>query len=95
MNGSKKTIKEKRRFLFDICGGKCPECGREMSLTNHRAKNSYMTIDHIVPKSKGGTNNIQNLRALCRSCNIKRGSDMSNVKYYINGRNEYVAKIEK
>jgi len=31
-----------------------------------------MTIDHVVPLSKGGTNYIWNLQPLCRSCNSKR-----------------------
>lgn len=32
------------------------------------------TIDHIQPKSKGGTNGLHNYQLLCRSCNIKKGS---------------------
>jgi len=31
-------------------------------------------IDHIVPVSKGGTNEESNLRALCSECNIGRGN---------------------
>ena len=29
-------------------------------------------IDHIVPVAYGGTNEISNLRASCRSCNRRR-----------------------
>jgi 5-methylcytosine-specific restriction endonuclease McrA len=30
--------------------------------------------DHIIPKSKGGSDHPGNLRAVHRSCNIKRGN---------------------
>lgn len=31
-----------------------------------------ITIDHIIPKSKGGTNTLDNLGTACRECNIKK-----------------------
>ena len=36
-----------------------------------------MTIDHIVPKSLGGSGDIKNLRPLCLTCNSKRGISMT------------------
>lgn len=42
----------------------CPYCN----------KNKTDTIDHVVPLSKGGTNNKDNLIAVCRSCNSKKGA---------------------
>lgn len=41
---------------------KCVRCGSTEDLT----------IDHIFPRSVGGTNRESNLRVLCRSCNSKR-----------------------
>jgi 5-methylcytosine-specific restriction endonuclease McrA len=32
-----------------------------------------LTIDHIKPVSKGGGNEVSNLRTACRKCNVKRG----------------------
>jgi hypothetical protein len=33
-----------------------------------------MTVDHIKPKSKGGTYNINNLNPMCSLCNSKKGN---------------------
>lgn len=36
-------------------------------------KNKPNTIDHVVPLSKGGTNNLDNLLAVCVNCNSRKG----------------------
>lgn len=34
----------------------------------------HLTTDHLLPLSRGGTNDVENLMPRCRSCNSKRGS---------------------
>ena len=34
----------------------------------------YLSIDHIKPKSKGGTHDRLNLRVLCTPCNTRKGT---------------------
>ena len=40
-------------------------------------KRGSMAIDHIIPLSRGGTNEADNLQLLCRSCNSKKGNRLA------------------
>lgn len=51
-----------RHEVFRRDGYRCRECGA----TN---KETRLEIDHIVPVSKGGGNNLSNLQTLCKACN--------------------------
>ncbi len=48
----------------------CVACGRSGPLE----------IDHILPRSKGGSDHILNLQFLCRKCNTQKGAKLSWVK---------------
>ncbi len=53
--------------LFGIQEGKCHGCEYPFHFRN-------MTIDHITPRSRGGTDRIENLQLLCGACNSTKGS---------------------
>jgi len=49
-----------------LSGGKCKHCGEVRPLTK----------DHIMPLSKGGSDDISNIQPLCRNCNSKKWATM-------------------
>lgn len=53
-----------------LCGG--PLDRREPE--PHRNPHA-ITFDHVVPRSHGGTSDLQNLRLAHRACNLARGND--------------------
>jgi len=40
---------------------------------NGAGQEVLMTKDHIIPKSRGGNNKLENLQPMCRHCNEKKG----------------------
>lgn len=45
-------------------------------LCGHRIKKKDLTVDHIIPLSRGGTHELTNLRLVHAKCNIIKGSDL-------------------
>lgn len=56
---------EVRKYVFTRNKYQCQSCGQ----TKLEAE---LTIDHIIPLARGGTNDISNLQTLCRTCNQKK-----------------------
>ena len=48
-------------------GHQCQYCGNHFEVKE-------LTIDHIIPKSRGGKNTWNNLVIACKKCNQKKGS---------------------
>lgn len=52
-----------RRAVFARDGWECQYCGRRGSLT----------MDHVIPRSKGGDTSWENVVACCAGCNRRKG----------------------
>ena len=65
--------KQLRRELF-FHNPICPECGRRMVLKfrGKQPPNTLATIDHIVSRMDGGSDQRENLRLICRRCNHEK-----------------------
>ena len=64
--------------LFNNSNGICYLCGKPCDwddIVNGNAGDSYPSIDHVIPLSKGGTHTWDNVKLAHRSCNlVKRDS---------------------
>ncbi|CAB4167525.1 HNHc domain containing protein [uncultured Caudovirales phage] len=54
-----------RERVFSRDGRLCAVCGTD---------EGEMHIDHIIPRKHGGTHDMDNLRVLCKSCNLRKGT---------------------
>lgn len=59
----KKYYRQQRKVLFD---GKCAYCQKEFA---------NLTLDHFIPRKKGGRENIENLIPACVECNGDKGCE--------------------
>jgi len=57
-----KDWEARRQRVLEAAGYACVVCG-----------NAATHVDHIIPKAKGGTDDINNLQAMCSTHNLKKG----------------------
>ncbi|MBV7275399.1 HNH endonuclease [Clostridiaceae bacterium UIB06] len=54
-------------YIYERDNKKCFFCGKPL-------KYNKITLDHYLPKSKKGTNDVFNLVTCCKFCNISKGN---------------------
>jgi 5-methylcytosine-specific restriction endonuclease McrA len=59
--------RRRKRSLIRRHGSKCVGCGQSFP-------RSALTLDHIVPLSKGGVDALTNLQLMCEPCNQAKGA---------------------
>lgn len=61
---------QSQRFkIFQRDGFRCRYCG----------SGDRLTVDHVVPRSKGGANTVDNLVTACAACNAGKGANTADV----------------
>jgi len=85
---NKRNAKHKRRLLlrdgfiekvstiklFYRDKGRCQICGRKLNLKREVPHPLAMTVDHIIPLSKGGEHSYRNTQLACFKCNTVKGN---------------------
>ena len=65
-----------KRNILVRDGFKCAYCG---------TRRERLSIDHIIPRSRGGKTTFENCVAACKSCNLKKGGRTpSEARMYLN-----------
>jgi 5-methylcytosine-specific restriction endonuclease McrA len=59
-------VKFNRRNIYARDRNRCQYCGRKFSTTE-------LSLDHIIPRSQGGTASWENIVCCCVSCNVRKG----------------------
>lgn len=83
-------VSHRRIRVFAAKGLKCHYCPKTgmyliVALDIHHsvhvdiytANFQLMTIDHVIPKCLGGTDDLENLVPACEKCNTKKGSKVN------------------
>jgi len=60
------TVKLNRRNLFARDQNRCQYCGKRFPTTE-------LSLDHVIPRSQGGTNSWENIVCACVACNARKG----------------------
>jgi len=62
---SRKPLSFSKKNILRRDNYKCQYCG---------AREITLTVDHILPKSRGGKTNWNNMVVACKPCNLKKGN---------------------
>ena len=73
---------EVREYLLEKFNRTCVYCG---------AKETPLEVEHIVPKSKGGSNKVSNLTLACVPCN--RAKSNQDIKDFLSGKPSLLKRI--
>ncbi|MBD2672014.1 RRXRR domain-containing protein [Arthrospira platensis FACHB-439] len=73
---------EIREYLLEKWGRTCAYCG---------AQNVLLEVEHIQPRSKGGSDRVSNLTMACHSCNQAKGN--GDIRDFLSGQPDVLSRL--
>ncbi|EDZ97007.1 HNH endonuclease [Limnospira maxima CS-328] len=73
---------EIREYLLEKWGRTCAYCG---------AQNVPLEVEHIQPRSKGGSDRVSNLTMACHSCNQAKGN--GDIRDFLSGQPDVLSRL--
>lgn len=73
---------EVREYLLEKFNRQCPYCG---------ATDTRLEIDHVHPRSRGGSNRVSNLALACHACNQAKGNQ--DIKEFLSGKPDLLKRV--
>jgi hypothetical protein len=73
---------EVREYLLEKFNRKCAYCA---------ATDTRLEIDHVHPRSRGGSNRVSNLALACHSCNQAKGNQ--DIKDFLLGKPDVIKRV--
>jgi 5-methylcytosine-specific restriction endonuclease McrA len=63
----RQEVKFSRHNIYLRDGNRCQYCG-------HRFPTAELSLDHVIPLSRGGVSSWENVVCACLSCNVRKGN---------------------
>jgi 5-methylcytosine-specific restriction endonuclease McrA len=73
---------EVREYLLEKFSRHCAYCG---------ATDVQLEVEHVIPRSKGGSNRVSNLAIACTPCNQAKGNQ--DIKEFLAGKPEILSRV--
>ena len=68
-----KTFERTRLDERAVWVGKCIHCNSKLVVADDGRSLGEATLEHIIPQTRGGTNDVKNLAVACAGCNREKG----------------------
>ena len=78
----KRSIRLSRNGVFARDEHRCQYCDR-------RLPSAQLSLDHVIPRSRGGTTSWENVVCACLKCNVKKGGRTPREARMLLGRKPY------